>query len=71
VLARLGVADRRLEPASDALLRQGDADGRWKLGRALRNTWGRFGRVGQPNKWITLRALRVLEGDEHENRHSI
>jgi hypothetical protein len=36
--------------------------GRWVLEHRLDNTWGRFGRVGQANKWVTLRALRVLEG---------
>ncbi len=24
-------------------------------------TWGSFGRKGQPNPWVTLRALRVLK----------
>lgn len=62
VLARLGVDDGPLAPAREVLLRQRGADGRWKLGRSLRNTWGGFGRAGRPNKWITLRARQVLEG---------
>ena len=35
------------------------ASGRWTLERALRS-WADFGVQGTPNKWVTLRALKVL-----------
>jgi hypothetical protein len=35
-------------------------DGRWILERAPDNTWASFGQVGRANKWVTIRALRVL-----------
>jgi hypothetical protein len=50
----------RLQPAIDAVLSKQDNDGRWQLEHALHNTWASFGPAGQPNKWVTLRALRVL-----------
>jgi hypothetical protein len=37
------------------------ADGRWPLDYVPGNTWANFGQVGQPNKWVTIRALQVLE----------
>jgi hypothetical protein len=41
-----------------------DEMGRWALEHTPSNTWARFGTVGRPNKWVTLRALRVLnQGD--------
>ena len=36
--------------------------GRWPLERALRNTWADLGAEGKANKWVTLRALKVLRG---------
>jgi hypothetical protein len=52
--ARVGVG------ALEFLLQKRDARGRWPLEHALGNTWASFGREGEPNKWVTLRALRVL-----------
>ena len=46
--------------AMQAVLDKKDADGRWPLERALRNTWAGFGEEGHPNRWVTLRAYRVL-----------
>jgi hypothetical protein len=34
-------------------------DGRWRLEYTPTGTWADFGSVGQPNKWVTLRALVV------------
>jgi hypothetical protein len=50
-----------LPPEAVRLLAQKqDAGGRWPLERALPNTWADFGAEGRPNKWVTLRAYRVL-----------
>jgi hypothetical protein len=62
VLGRLGVdAGPQLAPALDIVRSKRDASGRWALEHALDNTWAEFGEIGQPNKWVTLRALRVLK----------
>jgi hypothetical protein len=54
--------DRRLAPFLDWLEAQRDDAGRWPLQYAYGSkTWGNFGRKGQPNRWVTLRALRVLQ----------
>ena len=38
-----------------------DEAGRWPLEYEYTGkTWGNFGEKKQPNKWVTLRALRVL-----------
>ncbi len=61
VLGRLGVRpDPGLAPAVEAVLGKRDAQGRWALEYTPENTWARLGAVGQPNKWVTLRALRAL-----------
>lgn len=62
-LCTLGVAgDERLRPFLDWLEAQADAQGRWPLRyRYGPKTWGDYGRTGKPNKWVTLRALRVLK----------
>jgi hypothetical protein len=39
-----------------------DAEGRWKLEYSYNGkTWVDIERKGQPSKWVTLRALRVLK----------
>jgi hypothetical protein len=62
VLTRLGVQDERMEDALKWLQQARLPDGRWPLestpyGRMQAN----LGRKGQPSKWITLKALQVLE----------
>jgi len=54
--------DPRLANALDLILSKQDADGRWPLayGQAGK-VWGDYGAKGQPNKWVTLRALRTLK----------
>lgn len=42
------------------LARQGPR-GRWSLEQVPGKMWARFGRVRQPNKWVTLRALMFLK----------
>jgi hypothetical protein len=42
-----------------------DAPGRWKLENALNTKmWADIEQKGQPSKWITLRALRVVKAME-------
>lgn len=61
-LALLGRADDpRLANALALVRSKQNADGRWPLEYVYGSkTWGDFGRKGQPNKWVTLRALRAL-----------
>jgi hypothetical protein len=62
-LAALGCAgDPRLRPALDLVLSKQDAQGRWRLEYDYRGkTWADLEEKGQPSKWVTLRALRVLK----------
>lgn len=53
--------DERMREALDLVRAKRDEDGRWPLdvvhgGDAVND----YGAVGEPNRWITLRALRVL-----------
>jgi hypothetical protein len=66
-LARLGYGqDPRLENAIDLILSKQDADGRWPLEYSYAGkTWVDIGEKGQPNKWVTLRALKVLKQAEN------
>lgn len=62
-LRSAGVApDDRVREAIDAVLEQRQSDGRWLLGGAPRDTFDEHmeGTVGEPSRWITLRAKRVL-----------
>jgi hypothetical protein len=60
--------DARVEEAVDAVHDRRDGSGRWPLDVRHRNTLYEelAGPVGEPNRWITLRALRVLAW--HERR---
>jgi hypothetical protein len=54
--------DARLAGLLDFIRGKQDADGRWPLEYHYNGkTWLEFGRKGQPNPWVTLRALRVLK----------
>jgi hypothetical protein len=65
VLARLGLGrDAKLARAVETVRDKQDADGRWALEYTPPNTWANFGPVGRPNKWVTLRALTVLQATE-------
>ena len=62
VLGHLGAElGTQLAPALEVVQSKGDAEGRWALEHTLDNTWAQFGEIGEPNKWVTLRALRVLK----------
>jgi hypothetical protein len=62
VLVELGHGDDpRLEPAIEWLLGKQDGRGRWRNDYAYNGrTWVDIERQGQPSKWVTLRAYRVL-----------
>ena len=62
-LAALGLAqDPRLARALDIVRKKQDAQGRWALEYEYSGkTWVDFGAKKQPNKWVTLRALRALK----------
>lgn len=60
-LSELGVHDVRADDAVRIVLEKRDETGRWPLEHAVRSAWADFGAEGAPNKWVTLRALRVLE----------
>jgi hypothetical protein len=54
--------DRRLENAVALIRDKQDDQGRWLMEYDYAGkTWGDFGRKRQPNKWVTLRALRVFK----------
>ena len=58
--------DARLANLLALIAGKQDGQGRWPLEYAYGSkTWGSYGRKGQPNKWVTLRALRVLGGNFH------
>jgi len=62
ILTRLGVRDERMSEALALVAAKQDAEGRWKLQSTFN---GRFlvdiEAKGEPSRWITLRALQVLQ----------
>ena len=63
VLCELGFAgDRRLNRAVDWLSGKQDEHGRWKNEYAYNGkTWVDIEKQGQPSKWVTLRACKVIK----------
>jgi len=56
-------SDPRLEHAVQFILGKQDAQGRWRMENSLHGKmWVDIEKKGQPSKWVTLRALRVLNG---------
>jgi hypothetical protein len=54
--------DRRLEKAVTLIRDKQNDQGRWLLEYDYAGkTWGDYGRKKAPNKWVTLRTLRVLK----------
>lgn len=49
------------ESALQVVLSKRNPEGRWRLERTPSNSWADFGTLGQPNKWVTFRALQVLK----------
>jgi len=62
-MTRLGYGnDPRLAKTLDIIRGKQDAQGRWSMEYDYTGkTWVDFGAKKQPNKWVTLRALRVLK----------
>jgi hypothetical protein len=62
-LAGLGYQDDpRLANALELVHRKQDEQGRWNLEyHYTGKTWVDFGALKQPNKWVTMRALKVLK----------
>jgi hypothetical protein len=57
-------ADPRLANTLDLIRSKQDENGRWILEKNygyLHKWWGNYGSINRPNKWVTLRALRVLK----------
>lgn len=55
-------SDPRLEHALKVISEKQDEQGRWSLENDYKGkTWFEFGQKRKPNKWVTLRALRVLK----------
>lgn len=67
-LAELGVAgDPRAAAGIELLLSKRDARGRWALETTLNGKMlANVERKGEPSKWLTLRALRVLRAAQKE-----
>lgn len=63
-LTSLGLgSDPRLESGVELVLSKQDEQGRWKMEYTYNTkTWADIEEKGQPSKWVTLRALRVLKG---------
>jgi hypothetical protein len=54
--------DPRLNEAVDLVLSKQDEQGRWKMEYSYNGKmWADVEEKGQPSKWVTLRALRVLK----------
>lgn len=52
--------DPRLKPVLDFIFAKQDSEGRWPLEHEYpHKTWGNFGKKGEPNKWVTYRALKL------------
>ena len=57
------LADPRLGEAMEVVISKRRKDGRWPLQqRWPGETWFEMEEVGQPSRWNTLRAMRVLDG---------
>ena len=61
-LTALGYAnDPRMAGLIELIAKKQVIPGRWALEYNYDSkTWGTYGKTGQPNKWVTIRALRVL-----------
>ena len=56
--------DPRLANTLDLIRKKQDENGRWSYDYNLfanHKMWVKYGETGKPNKWVTLRAIRVLK----------
>jgi len=64
--------DRRLSNTLNIVREKQDPEGRWLLEYDYTGkTWIDFGNKKQPNKWVTLRALRVLKDRNYRVPHNL
>ncbi len=70
VLVSLGYArDPRLNRALEMVESKQDSQGRWKLEYSYNGkTWVDIEKKGQPSKWVTLRAVKVLKAAYPERK---
>lgn len=62
VLGRVGApAPPGLEEALEIVRAKRRDAGAWLLEHVPSNTWADFGRPGEPNKWVTIHCLKVLQ----------
>ncbi len=67
VLSRLGHSHNpRLAKAIEFTLNKQDEKGRWPLEYSPAKTWTQFEQKGQPSKWVTLNALRMLKTHDRD-----
>ena len=63
ILTRLGYHDTRMKDAVDLVVSKQDEQGRWLLEKTFNDrTLVRIERKGKPSKWVTLNALKALQG---------
>jgi len=62
ILTTLGYKDHRMQDAIDLVVSKQDSQGRWVLENSYNGRYQvNIERKGEPSKWITLNALRVLK----------
>ena len=74
VLTKLGIKDQRMEKAVDLVLSKQDKTGQWNLENTFNGKmWVDIEEKGNPSKWITLKAVRVLKRwlDGGHRKHDI
>jgi hypothetical protein len=60
--------DKRLESALQIVFDKQDDQGRWPLEYDYAGkTWRSYGKLNEPNKWVTLRALGVIQATGASN----
>ena len=60
-LLMLGVEDPAIDEAIDYVLRKRNERGRWYLDATPNNMYTTWGASGDESKWVTFRAMRMLE----------
>jgi hypothetical protein len=62
-------ADPRLTNLLNLIRSKQDENGRWLLEKnygSQHTWWVNYGSIDKPNKWVTLRAMRVLKRAEEQ-----
>jgi hypothetical protein len=60
-LLLLGVRHAAIDETIDRILAEANDRGRWILGAAPSSMYGSWGKVGEENRWVTFRVLRMLK----------